>query len=365
MKLLSASRFVGGERSPSDGLVTLKNRNGLVAQFTPYGARWISMWTPDRNGCRGDVLLGFETLDAYRTAGEPYHGAIVGRVCGRISKARFRLEGQTYMLASNDAYGKPVRNHLHGGINAFHNRYWDARRLLLPAGEEAVEFSCYSRDGEEGYPGNLEVKVMYALKNDDTLRMVCEAITDRPTPINLTNHAFFNLQTSPADSDRKHIFSHLLTLPASRIIECDRELIPTGRLIPVNRTGLDFRIPRTIASSLKEAHPQIQKANGFSLAYVLDRTESNGLNCAARLSDTLSGRRLEIYTDQLSVQVYTGYFMDGTDRGKGDIPYYAGAGIAIEPQGYPDAPNRPVFPSIRMDKDRPYRHITEYRFSAG
>lgn len=365
MKLLSASRFSGGEDSPSGGLITLKNRNGLIAQFTPYGARWVSMWTPDRDGSPGDVLLGFDTLDAYRRAGEPYHGAIVGRVCGRISKARFRLGGQTFALASNDAYGKPIRNHLHGGRNAFHNRYWHFRRFVLPSGEEAVEFTCHSPDGEEGYPGTLEVKVIYVLKNNDTLQMVCEAITDRPTPVNLTNHAFFNLQTSLPASGGKHILSHSLTLHASRIIECDRELIPTGRLIPVNHTSLDFRTPRTIASSLKEAHPQIQKADGFSLAYVLDRPEDSRLNFAARLSEPLSGRRLDIYTNQLSIQVYTGYFMDGKDKGKGQIPYYAGAGIALEPQGYPDAPNRPAFPSIRVDKDSPYRHITEYRFSAG
>lgn len=196
--------------------------------------------------------------------------------------------------------------------------------------------------------------------------MECEATTDHPTPVNMTNHAFFNLQSSFDPAERKNVLSHQLTLNASAIIECDGELIPTGRLLPVDGTSLDFRSPRTIASSLVEEHPQIQKDKGFSLAYALDAldTEEAGeLNFAARLSDDLSGRTLEIYTNQPSVQVYNGYFMDGTDIGKDNTPYYASAGIAIETQGYPDAPNQPAFPSILIDEAKKYRHITEYSFT--
>lgn len=362
MKLLSASTFSGGSQSSSAELVTLRNRNGLVAQFTNYGARWVSMWTPDRNGNLSDIILGFDTIDGYLTAGERYHGAIVGRVCGRISNARFKIGEQEYLLASNDAYGTPVRNHLHGGIDAFHNRYWKFCTYVTPSGEEAVEFTNSSQSGEEGYPGNLQVKVTYLLKEDNTLRMECEATTDRPTPVNLTNHAFFNLQSSSRISGKKNVLSHLLTLNASAIIACDSELIPTGRLLPVDNTLLDFRAPRTIASSLTQEHSQIQKGKGFSLAYALDGAEDGGLNFAARLSDEISGRKMEIYTNQPSVQVYNGYFMDGTDIGKDQTPYYASAGIAIEPQGYPDAPNQPSFPSILIDETEKYRHITEYRF---
>ncbi|WP_455640877.1 aldose epimerase family protein [Parabacteroides sp.] len=365
MKLLSPSTFSGGSLASSAELITLRNRNGLVAQFTNYGARWVSMWTPDRNGNLSDVILGFDTIDGYLSAGEKYHGAIVGRVCGRISNARFRIGEQEYLLASNDVYGTPVRNHLHGGIDAFHNRYWKFRTYISSSGEEAVEFTNNSQSGEEGYPGNLQVKVTYLLKDDNTLRMECEAMTDYPTPVNLTNHAFFNLQSSSDPAERKNVLSHTLTLNASAIIECDGELIPTGRLLPVNGTLLDFRLPHSIASSLLEEHSQIQKNKGFSLAYALDTLDTkevDRLNFAARLSDDLSGRMLEIYTNQLSVQVYNGYFMDGTDIGKNKTPYYASAGIAIETQGYPDAPNQPAFPSILIDKTEKYYHITEYRF---
>lgn len=363
MKLLSISTFSGGSPASSAELVTLRNRNGLVAQFTNYGARWVSMWTPDRDGCLSDIVLGFDTIDGYRTAGERYHGAIVGRVCGRINNARFRIGGQEYLLVSNDVYGTPVRNHLHGGIDAFHNRYWHFRTYVSPSGEEAVEFTNNSQSGEEGYPGNLQVKVTYLLKADNTLRMECEATTDHPTPVNMTNHTFFNLQSASGPAERINVLSHQLTLNASAIIECDGELIPTGRLLPVDGTSLDFRSPRTIASSLVEKHSQIQKDKGFSLAYALDRKEAGELSFAARLSDDLSGRTLEMYTNQPSVQVYNGYFMDGTDIGKGKTPYYASAGIAIEPQGYPDAPNQPAFPSILIDEAKKYHHITEYCFT--
>lgn len=363
MKLLSASTFSGRSQASSAELVTLRNRNGLIAQFTNYGARWVSMWTPDRNGNMCDIILGFDTLDGYLTAGERYHGAIVGRVCGRISNARFTLGGEDYLLASNDVYGKPVRNHLHGGIDAFHNRFWEYRTFVTLSGEEAVEFTTCSPNGEEGYPGNLEVKVTYILKENNVLRMECEATTDHPTPVNLTNHAFFNLQTSSDLTYKKNVLSHSLTLNGSAIIECDSELIPTGRLLPVDNTLLDFRSPRTIASSLTEEHPQIQKGKGFSLAYALDRKDADVLNFAARLSDEISGKSLSIYTNQPSAQVYNGYFMDGTDIGKNKTPYYASAGIAIETQGYPDAPNQPSFPSIGIDESDKYSHITEYQFT--
>lgn len=363
MNILFASTFSGGSPASSAELITLKNKNGLVAQFTNYGARWVSMWTPDREGKLSDIILGFDTIDGYLTAGERYHGAIVGRVCGRISNARFRIGEEEYLLASNDAYGTPVRNHLHGGIDAFHNSYWQSCTYINPFGEEAVEFTKSSQDGEEGYPGNIEVKVTYLLRADNTLRMECEVTTDRPTPVNLTNHAFFNLQSSSYGSEKKNVLSHFLTLNASAIIECDKELIPTGRLLPVEGTTLDFRSPRTIASSLEQDHPQILKNKGYSLAYAFDNNDPDTLHFAARLFDESSGRNLEIYTNQPSIQVYNGYFMDGTDIGKNATPYYTSAGVALETQGYPDAPNQPYFPSIIIDKSQPYRHITEFSFA--
>lgn len=359
MKLLQPSTFSGGTQGSSAELITLKNASGMVAQFTNYGARWVSMWVPDREGMPGDVILGFDTLAGYKEAGEQYHGAIVGRVCGRINKACFNLAGKTYKLAANDAYGSPEPNHLHGGMNAFHNRLWEWGKEEDEEGNESVVFTCFSPDGEEGYPGNLTVRVTYTLKSNGVLAMQMEAVTDRLTPINLTNHAFFNLQ---GNQIFKNILSHQLTLNSSDIIACDKELIPTGELLSVAGSALDFSTPRTITSSFTQPHAQIQEGEGFSIAYVLPPA-SDCLNRVACLDDEISGRRMEIYTNQPSIQVYTAYFMNGADVGKGGIPYYASAGIALETQGYPDALNHPCFPSVLLDKEEVYKHITEYHFT--
>lgn len=355
MKLLSASSFCGGGQTASAELITLRNTNGLVAQFTNYGARWVSMWVPDRNGEWGDVILGFNSLSGYCSAGERYHGAIVGRVCGRIDKARFCLHGKEYALAENDAYGTPHRNHLHGGVHAFHNRIWKSRLFVNEQGEEGVAFSTFSADGEEGYPGNLYVEVLYTLSEANCLVMECKASTDRPTPVNLTNHVFFNLR---GGDNRMDIQSHSLTIYADHLIECDPQLIPTGKLIEVADTSLDFRKARRISDVFEDR--QIRHNNGFSVAYAL-RTIDFGL--AAVLEDVGTGIKLEIRTNQPSLQVYNGYFMDGSDVGKQGTPYYPSAGIAIETQGFPDALNHPGFPSVVIDKDKPYFHLTAYRFT--
>ena len=336
-------------------LITLKNSNGLIARFTNYGARWVSMWTPDKEGHFDDILLGFDTLSGYAQAGERYHGAIVGRVCGRIGNARFRVNNKDYHLASNDAYGSPVKNHLHGGITAFHNRMWEVKEEA----EEHVIFSLFSPDGDEGYPGNLRVEAAFTLTPNNRLRMECKAFADRTTPVNITHHAFFNLQ---ADKTPVSMLSQTLTLQSSNLIACDKELIPTGEIFPVTGTFLDFTSPKTIAESILSADDDtVKRDNGFSVAFMLEK-ENQDFALAAKIEDKANGRSMELYTNQPSLQVYNGYFMDGSDRGKSNTPYHAGSGIALEPQGFPDAPNHPSFPSILVDKDNPYHHITEYRF---
>lgn len=331
--------------------ITLTNKNGLKARFSRYGARWINMFVPDRDGCFGDILLGFDTLSAYKHAGEQYHGAVVGRVCGRIGKASFRMEGKTYKLTSNDIYGKPIQNHLHGGIEAFHRKFWDIKSVS-PQGDQVI-FSLFSPDGEEGYPGNLSVEVTYSLTDENRLRMECVAETDRITPVNMTNHSFFNLQGGPDVSD------HQLQIFSTSLIECDEELLPTGNIIPVKDTLYDF----TSSKKIKESIPESVRAKnkGFSIAFALDKKE-NEFAPAAILKDKISGRKMGIYTNQPSLQVYTGYLMDGSDIGKNNEPYFAGAGIALEPQGFPDAPNHSGFPSVFISPDTPYRHISEYYF---
>ena len=354
MPILKESTFLKDQPDRTLRLITLQNPNGLVAQFTNYGARWISMWVPDRNGESDDILLGFDTLTSYKNANERYHGAIVGRVCGRINQARFSLLNKEYKLVSNDVYGVPEKNHLHGGITAFHNRVWE----IMSVTDTSVTFSLFSPHGDESYPGDLHVQVTYTLTSDNRLRMECTAKTDQPTPVNLTNHAFFNLQK---EKPHKNVLSHLLTLQSTSVVTCDNELIPTGKIDRISNTFLDFSSPKTIAASILSGDEAVKRDHGFSVAFTLNKKSTN-LDLAAALEDKESGRTMELYTNQLSLQVYTGYFMDGADKGREGISYYANAGIALEPQGYPDAPNHPEFPSIVIDEKRPYEHVTEYRF---
>lgn len=357
MKLLQKTNFCLTPLHAQSQLVTLRNRNGLAAQFTNQGARWISMWTPDKSGHMGDILLGFDTLSDYFKAEEKYHGAIIGRVCGRINQACFTLDGVEYRLASNDSYGSPVPNHLHGGLNGFHTRLWNTEIHKDAEDNEAVTFSYFSPDGEEGYPGNLTTRVTYVLTNTDILRIDYNATADRSTPVNLTNHAFFNLSANPNQS----ILNQTLQLHAPAIIECNEELIPTGKLLACDDKAIFFRKPHPIRHALWEKHSQAQYGIGFSTAYALAKGEKR-MALAARLAEEASGRVMEVFTDLPSLQVYTAYFMDGTDKGKNRIPLHASAGIALETQGFPDALNQPHFPSILISPEKPYTSRTEYKF---
>lgn len=360
MELLQQAAFskeVGGQPA---NLFTLRNASGFVAQFSNYGARWLSMWVPDRNGDWCDVLLGFDSLDKYINAGEKYHGAVVGRVCGRINNASFSLNGKVYNLIVNDVYGKPHPNHLHGGIHGFHTSVWKGMMFVDNNGDEAVSFRYHSPHGEEGYPGNLDVEVIYTLKASGTLSLECKAVSDHDTLVNLTNHAFFNLQGA---AQPKSILNHRLEINAAEFIACDEELIPTGKLLSLDTLSFDFRNPKLFADSLTTDYARIRADKGFSVAYALSATNHSRLNFAARLTNTVSGIEMALYTNQPSLQLYNGYFMDGTDIGKNNTPYYASAGIALEPQGYPDAPNHPAFPSIILKRGETYLHHSEYRFT--
>lgn len=331
------------------------NSNGLIARFSSYGARWLSMEIPDRFGNFDDVLLGFNDINDYKSAEEKYYGAIVGRVCGRISNAGFSLNNKSFNLFANEG-GK---NHLHGGINAFHNCYWDSYTGINDRGDSFVEFQHFSPDGDEGYPGNLKTTVRYTLNNENVLEMVCKAVADMDTIVNLTNHAFFNLCGNRCSNN---VLNHRLLLNSSYLIECDGELLPTGNLLSVKDSVLDFRNGPFIYESLCTDLYDIRDNKGFSLAYKLDDADSN-IRLAAILSEENSGRKLKIYTNQPSLQIYNGYYMSGHDIGKGGYPYHSSAGIALETQGFPDAINHKSFPSIILRKDEVYLHITQYRFS--
>jgi aldose 1-epimerase len=338
-------------------LFTLTNSNGAIAQFTNYGGRWVSMWVPDKNGKMGDVVLGFDNPISYQNAGEPYHGAITGRVCGRIDKGVFLLHGDTIRLANNDLFGKPVKNHLHGGINGFHKQMWSGKKGMDSDENEYVAFIYESKNGEEGYPGNLKVTVRYTLKSDNTLRIDYYAKTDAPTIVNLTNHAFFNMSGNPTES----VSGQLLEINADYYLECDKELIPTGKIKPVEGTPIDFRNAIELGKNIGVDFPEIYKDKGYAIAYVLNKGQDI-LDFAARLTDTKSGRSVAVYTNQMSFQLYNAWLMDGSDVGKNGIKYKSGCSVVLETQSFPDAPNHANFPSINLNPDELYHHVVEYRF---
>jgi aldose 1-epimerase len=348
--------IIGGKKVQ---LYTLKNSNGCVAQFTNFGARWVSMWVPDKGGRFTDVVLGFNNLKAYISAGEPYHGAIVGRICGRINNAKFSLNGKSYLLANNDGFGKPEKNHLHGGINGFHRQVWDGEPFQNEQGEQGIIFSYLSKDGEEGFPGNLNVKVTYLLTNENEIKIDYTAKTDQATIVNLTNHSFFNLN----GEGNANILKHQMKINSEEYIGCDRELIPTGMLKPVNDTPLDYKEYNAMGRGIDEDHDQIFKGKGYAAALVIKEKNSNSIQLVAEAYGDVSGIKIELYSDQPSLQIYNAWLFNGKDIGKSGKSYEFSGGFVMEPQGYPDAPNHENFPSIVLLPENEYQQHTLFKFS--
>jgi aldose 1-epimerase len=324
------------------GLFTLTNAQGLSVAVMDYGAHLVSLRAPDREGRLGEVTLGFDALDGYLTR-HPYFGSTVGRYANRIAGARFTLDGQEYRLAANDG-----PNHLHGGVVGFDRVLWEADPFEED-GDTGVCFSRVSPDGEEGYPGNLQVSTTYTLSDMDELRIDLEAMTDRPTPVNLTNHAYFNLKGSG------DVLGHRLWLAASRYTPVNEALIPTGRLAKVAGTPLDFTTPHTLGGRLGSV------PGGYDHNFVLDRKADGQLFCAARVEEPESGRVLEVFTTEPGIQLYTGNFLDGTLAGRGGVAYGKHAGFCLEPQKAPDSPNQPTFPSCILRPGAMYIHTILFR----
>ena len=339
-------------------LFTLRNKNGFAAQFTNYGARWLSMWVPDKNNGWADVMLGFENLSGYMNAKERYYGAIVGRVCGRIGKGSFSLNGQIYRLANNDLFGNMTKNHLHGGVKGFSFQVWNAEQVKSNDEEDALVFTYLSVAGEEGYPGNLEVKVIYTLTNKNEIKIDYSAHADKTTIINLTNHAYFNLHGDMAQT----VMDHFLCIPSNSAIECNDQLTPTGKVIPVLNTPLDFTHSQKIGSRIHENFPgQLFPGKGYAVGFVLNE-DGTPLKLAASVEEKKSGRLLQVYTDQPSLQFYNAWLFDGSDLGKNGQRYYGSSGFALEAQGFPDAPNHSNFPPIFLEPGQVYHQETIYRF---
>ena len=325
-------------------LFTLTNSKGLKARLMTYGAILVSLEVPDRDGRLGDVVLGYDSLEAY-VKNNPYFGAIVGRYGNRIAKGKFTLDGATYTLATNDG-----ANHLHGGRKGFDKVVWKADPIRT-AEAVGVRFSYLSKDGEEGYPGNLSVAVEYTLNEANELAISYGATTDKATPVNLTHHTYWNLNGAKGD-----VLGQTLELAADRFTVVDKGLIPTGALAPVKGTAMDFTAPMEIGARIAQVE------GGYDHNYVLNRAPS-GLALAARLADPSSGRVMEIRTTEPAIQFYSGNFLDGTITGKGGIVYKTHYGLCLETQHYPDSPNHPDFPSTILRPGRTLRSLTVHRFS--
>jgi aldose 1-epimerase len=331
-------------------LYTLTNHQGMRVAITNYGGIVVSIVVPDSKGRVADVVLGFDNLEGY-LAKEPYFGALIGRYGNRIGNARFKLNGVEYKLPANDG-----PNSLHGGFQGFDKRVWTAREIR---GEHpALELTYLSKDGEEGYPGDLRAKVVYSLTDDNALRIDYTATTDKETVVNLTNHSYFNL----AGEGNGDILKHEIMINADRFTPIDGTLIPTGELRKVENTPFDFRKPAMIGARIDADDEQIKFGKGYDHNFVLNRSGA-GLSLAARVTDPGSGRVLEVLTTQPGLQFYTGNFLDGSVHGKGGKSYGRRSAFCLETQHFPDSPNKPSFPSTTLKPGQTYRESTVYRFS--
>lgn len=326
-------------------LYTLTNANGIEAKITNYGGIVTSLIVPDKKGNRQNIVLGFDRFQSYQQEGVPYFGALIGRYGNRIAKGTFTLKGATYSLATNNG-----ENHLHGGVKGFDKVVWDAISIedsLNPG----LQLSYLSKDGEEGYPGNLKVNVKYTLTSDNELVIEYKAETDQATPVNLTHHSYFNL-TGDCSND---ILGHALTINADRYTPVNRGLIPTGEFRAIKGTPFDFITPHAIGGRIAQVD------GGYDHNFVLSKP-SNSFSLIATLADSISGRKMEVYTDQPGVQFYSGNFLDGKLVGTDGKPFKRHSGLCLETQHFPDSPNQSSFPSTILEPGQDYHTVTKYRF---
>jgi len=334
-------------------LYTLTNSHGVEVRAMNYGGIIVSIRVPDRKGQLADIVLGHETLEGY-VPNPPYLGAIVGRYANRIANGKFTLDGKTYTLPQNDG-----TNTLHGGGDkAFNKVVWEGEALK---GKNGVAFTYLSKDGEEGFPGNLKAKVTYTLTDANELIFDYEATTDKATPINVSQHSYFNL----AGEGNGDVLNHEVMINADRFTPVDQKLIPTGELRPVKGTPLDFTTSTRVGVRIDDNYDQMTLAHGYDHNFIINRkTGDKGLVLAARVYEPTSGRTLEVSTDQPAVQFYTGNFLDGSVTGKQGHVYKRRFGLCLETQHYPDSPNHPDFPTSILKPGETFRSKTVFKFSA-
>ena len=333
-------------------LYTLSNAKGMKASVITYGAALASLTAPDRNGKFADVVLGMDSLEGWRTQ-TAFLGAVVGRYGNRIAHGRFTLDGKQYTLPQNDG-----QNTLHGGKNGFNKKVWKAAEVKSPDGA-AVELTCVSKDGDEGFPGTLTAKVVYTLTANNELRIDYTATTDKPTVLNLTNHSYFNL----AGQGSGDILKDQMTIYADRFTPVNKELIPTGVLRPVAGTPFDFTKPTAIGARIGQNDEQLQFGGGYDHNFVLNKG-NGGLTKAAEVYEPGSGRQMDVLTTEPGIQFYTGNFLDGSIHGKGGKTYAKRGALCLETQHFPDSPNQPKFPSTTLRPGETYHTTTVFRFSA-
>lgn len=328
-------------------LYILKNKNGASAAITSFGGKLVSLLVPDKNGKLTDVVVGFKDVEGYQKAGSAYYGALIGRYGNRIGKSKFKLDGKEYTLAANNG-----PNTLHGGNKGFDKVVWNAKQL----GDSALELTYLSKDMEEGYPGNLNVKVTYTLTDNNELKLDYQATTDKKTVVNLTNHAYFNLNGGGS------ILNHTMQIYADKYTPVDSTLIPTGKLESVAGTPFDFRKPITIGAGIDADNQQIKYGPGYDHNFVLNKTGS-GLTHAATVVGDKSGIVMDVYTQEPGIQFYSGNFMKGENTFKsGDKDEHRTA-FCLETQHFPDSPNQPSFPSTTLSPGQTYKTQSIYKFS--
>ncbi len=325
-------------------LYTLTNQNGVQVKITNYGAIVTSILTPDKDGKMGDVVLGFDSIDQY-VPNDPHIGGIIGRYANRIAKGKFTIDGQEYTLATNN---EP--NHLHGGNIGFDRVVWQAEKMPE---QNAVKLTYVSKDMEEGYPGNLTAVVTYTLTDDNGLKIDYEATTDKATPVNLTNHSYFNLSAGK----KADILNHVVTVNADKFTASDKTLIPTGELTQVKGTPYDFTTPQPVGTRINNL-----QGFGYDLNYVINNG-GDKLTHAATVYEPVTGRVMEVHTTQPGIQFYTAYHLDGSLTGKNNTRYNRYAGLCLEAQHYPDSPNQPTFPTTIIKPGEKYKETTIYKFS--
>ena len=348
-RLIEDESFAGIIEGKEVRLYSLENENGLVTQITNYGGRVVNLWTPDKNGNFDDIVLGYETIEEYINSNEIYYGALIGRYGNRIGHGLFNLNDTVYKLGLNEG-GK---NHLHGGVKGFHNVVWDAEQ----PDNHTLILSYISRDMEEGYPGKMEVQVTYRLTGDNELRIEYDASVDKPSPVNLTHHSFFNLNGAGTES----INDHILQINADKYTPVDENLVPTGEIVPVEGTPMDFREPKRIGQHLEEDFEQLQFGKGYDHNWVLNQSGEE-LTFAAKVLEPETGRTLEVYTNEPGLQFYGGNFLDSSDTGKEGKVYAHRSAFCLETQHFPDSPNKPGFPSVILNPGEEYKSVCVYKF---